>query len=314
MLHAGEDEARTENRGDDSTEGVKGLRGVEASCRAAAGAEHGDVGIGGDLEDTLAARHHEERQQEERVPACRGRGLEEQCSQRTEREANKNSSAIAQPPHQPSGWKRHQEVATEERRLNQRRLEVAQVERLLEVGNQDVVEVDADRPEEEERRDQDERHEIPAFGKRRTTIGHRNSGQQEDAEGSGQGAIEVDVAAINIEVLAGDVSCAWREEEARHRRDLLGQRHPVSQGDVREDFGLFGGGIGEAVEPLPVERRHHFGRDDGVDANAAGQQLDGPLTGEREDGTLGRGVAGGVALAGNGGLAGDVEDRAVRAS
>ena len=55
-------------------------------------------------------------------------------------------------------------------------------------------------------------------------------------------------------------------------------------------------GSGNPLSHCSIERRHHLGRHDGVDANAGRQQFDGPFAREREDAALGRRISGRAAL------------------
>src|SRR5260370_39119773 len=73
-----------------------------------------------------------------------------------------------------------------------------------------------------------------------------------------QSSIEVHVAAIHEHMLAGYVRGAGREQEYYHCRDLVGRGHSFLQRKLGQDGLKLLFGIGECVEPLPVERRHNL--------------------------------------------------------
>src|SRR5579884_1564761 len=66
-----------------------------------------------------------------------------------------------------------QEISAEERHLNERRLKVVERESGAEAGNQNVVQIHAERPQEEERRDQNEGNKEASFGERRVRVHRR---------------------------------------------------------------------------------------------------------------------------------------------
>ena len=172
MFDARENEARSQHRRDDGADRVERLRDIQASRCGSRRSEHGHVRIRGHLEHTLTARQHEQRRQEEWVPARRRCRLKQQRPQRAQAKADQYSTPISKPAHQPACRQRHDEISTEERGLDQRRLKVTQVERLFQVRNEHVVEVDTERPQKEERRDQHERNDVAALRQWRTAIGH----------------------------------------------------------------------------------------------------------------------------------------------
>ena len=133
--------------------------------------ERRHVRVGADLEKALATREHEERAQEQRVRAHGRRRDEQRRAYGAHEKAGDDASTITGPPHDPARRQRRQKVPAEERRLDERRPEIREAEELLEMRNQDVVEVDAERPQKEQARDEDERqHEAP-LGERRARIG-----------------------------------------------------------------------------------------------------------------------------------------------
>ena len=81
--------------------------------------------------------------------------------------------------------------------------------------------------------------------------------------------------------------------------------------NFRKDGTEFFLGIRKRGQPLPVERGHHFGRQNGIDANVVRQQFRGPFPGERHDRAFRRRVAGSAALSGDRGLRSDIDDRSL---
>ena len=165
VLDAAQDERRADDRRDHRTQRVEGLRGIQPPRRRLRRAERRHVRVGADFEEALPAGHHEERAQEQadtRGPTAAGMNSAAPAAQTSE--PGHDAAAVPDAPHEPAGRQGRQEVAAEERRLNQRRLKVRQAEQLLEVRNEDVVEVDAQRPQEEEGRDEDERQDVASLG------------------------------------------------------------------------------------------------------------------------------------------------------
>src|SRR5215510_10654254 len=110
---------------------------------------------------------------------------------------------------------------------------------------------------------------------------------------SRQRAVEMDVAAVDENVLAGDVAGLRRNQEQHHGRDFLGLRHALAERNFRNDVLELLFGIGKRAEPPLVERSHDFGGNERVDAHAVGKQFAGPVAHEGEDRTFRGSVAGG---------------------
>lgn len=122
----------------------------------------------------------------------------------------------------------------------------------------------------------------------------------------------MDIATVDDQVLAGGVcGLGGRKQEDSSRGDFRRQRHAMAEGNLVRDVLQFGVGIPEGIEPASVEGRHDFSRKHGVDADVVGEQLRGPLAGQRELRTFARGIAGGVALTGERNLGADVHDGAL---
>src|ERR1700683_2018201 len=90
-----------------------------------------DVRIGGDFQNALAAGHHKQREQEKSVSPNRSGGDEQDRTNSARSQANQNAFSIADALHQPSRRERRQEISAKKSSLNQRRLEIAEVESLL---------------------------------------------------------------------------------------------------------------------------------------------------------------------------------------
>src|SRR5689334_23076264 len=148
----------------DVPDAIKGLREIQAPLAAFRRAENCRVGIGGNLQETLAASQHERRKQEQSVNAERAGGDKEEGARGAEKKAAENSALVANAFHQAAGDDGRKKVAAEEGNLNEGGLKVAQAKRGFEVGNENVVEVDAEGPEEKETRDQDKGENIFSFG------------------------------------------------------------------------------------------------------------------------------------------------------
>src|SRR5690348_14707233 len=96
-------------------------------------------------------------------------------------------------------------------------------------------------------------------------------------------AIKVRISTIYKDVLTCHVSSSRREQEDRHRCNLLGQRHAFTKRDLSHNSLQFLFRIWERVQPLAIERSHDFGWDDGVYANFIRQQLSGPFAREGQN-------------------------------
>src|SRR6185437_3520941 len=146
----------------DRAQRVEGLSEVEPPLGALGRAEHGDEGVGGSLEKREAARDHEERKEEEAIRAQVGGRVEEKGAQREERQPDDDARLVPVAAHEEPRGDREQEVAEIKRGLHQTGLEVRELERLLELADQDIVEIVGDPPEEKETDDEHERQDALA--------------------------------------------------------------------------------------------------------------------------------------------------------
>lgn len=87
----------------------------------------------------------------------------------------------------------------------------------------------------------------------------------------------MDVAAVDVEELAGGVAGAIGEEERNSVGDFVGSGHAMAEGDAAFDVRAGGGWLGLRREPGFVHGSPAFGNDDGVHANGIFGQLDGPF-------------------------------------
>src|SRR5919108_1021066 len=139
--------------------------------------------------------------------------------------------------------------------------------------NEDVVQIDAESPEEEKTRDEDKRQNVFSFGERSGLRGHvsslclypvcpyfvptkeakngflasarkqrgrvRNDNQRPPQKNGDvrsplrQRAIEMHVTAVNENMLAGDVAGLRRNQEQDHGGDFFGLRHALAKRDFR---------------------------------------------------------------------------------
>src|SRR5690348_1999065 len=127
-----------------------------------------------------------------------------------------------------------------------------------------------------------------------------------------QSAIEMDVAAVNENMLASNVAGLRRNEKQNHGGDFFGLRHALAEWNFGDDMLQFFLRIGKRAEPPLVKWRHDFGGDNGVDAHAVREQFASPVSREREDRAFGGSVTRSFALASHGDLRGDVDNAALR--
>jgi len=115
--------------------------------------------------------------------------------------------------------------------------------------------------------------------------------------GLSQRPVQMHVAAIDNQVLAGGVAgLRGREQKHRRRRDLRRQRHPMSERYLVGDFLELCFRIAEGLEPAAVKRSHDFCGKHCVDADVVRKQFRGPFASERKLRTFGRGISGCSAL------------------
>src|SRR6266699_4406048 len=71
-----------------------------------------------------------------------------------------------------------------------------------------------------------------------------------------QRAVQVHVAAVHKNMLAGDVTGAAGNEKYYHRGDLVGRGHSLFQRNLGKDGFEFFVGIWKGIEPLAIKRCH----------------------------------------------------------
>src|SRR5580700_1628543 len=94
----------------------------------------------------------------------------------------------------------------------------------------------------------------------------------------GQSAIEMSIAAVNEHVLPGDMRGLRRNEKQHHGGDFVWLSHALAQRYLRNDVRQLLLRIRKCADPLLVERRNHFGGNQGIHANSAGKELRGPIS------------------------------------
>src|ERR1700732_2427105 len=100
-------------------------------------------------------------------------------------------------------------------------------------------------------------------------------------------------------MLTGDMAGFTGDEKYDHGSDFFGSGHSLSQWHPGDDGFQLLFRIGELAEPLLIERRHNFGGNDSIHADAVRQKLHGPLTSHGEDRALGSDIARSPSLAGD---------------
>ncbi|EQB06261.1 hypothetical protein V475_06650 [Sphingobium baderi LL03] len=130
------------------------LREGQAAMRALRRSQIGDQRICGNLQYSDTARQYEERGQEHAESRAGGGGNEEQASCRHRPQPQHDAAPITEPRDERSGGQGNDCIGREKGELRQHRLRIAELEKLLELGNQDIVEAGDAAPEEEQRDDQ----------------------------------------------------------------------------------------------------------------------------------------------------------------
>jgi len=125
------------------------------------------------------------------------------------------------------------------------------------------------------------------------------------------GAVEVGVAAIHINELAGGVAAARGGEEHDGVGHFLWSGHAMAEGDELLDGGAGAGGVVEGIKPSLILGCDAFGGEHAVHTDMVRRERDGPFAGESVHGTLSGGVSGGLALTGGGDFGADVDDGAL---
>ena len=130
---------------------------------------------------------------------------------------------------------------------------------------------------------------------------------------SGEGAVEVGVAAIDDDALAGGVGAlCGRQQEDGHGGNFRGLGEAMAEGNAARYFVHGSLRVGAGGNPALVEGSHDFGGKHGVGADVVGGELGGPFAGEGELGAFRGGVRGGSTLAGERDFGADVDDGALR--
>src|SRR5216683_6321741 len=87
-------------------------------------------------------------------------------------------------------------------------------------------------------------------------------------------------------MLTGDMARFTGDEKYHRSSDFFGCGHSPSQWNPCDDRFQLLFRIGERAQPLLIERRHNFGGNDSIHADAVRQKLHGPLTSHGEDRAL----------------------------
>src|SRR5882724_389081 len=207
----GENKRSTEKRRDDGADGVERLGEIEAAHGGFGRAEDGDVGIGSDFQERLAASHEEKRAEEKIVNACLCRRDEKQRTGGAKKQSTKDSAFVADAAHEPAGRECREKVAAEKCCLNERRLKIVEGERFFEVWDKNIVEIDAEGPQEKKAGDQEKWNCVAAVGERRGGRLHHLFFLRRSVS-----AIEVDVTAVDEKMLAGDVRGLTGNQKENH--------------------------------------------------------------------------------------------------
>jgi len=96
----------------------------------------------------MAASHQEKRAEKKIVDACLCRRDKKQRTGGAKKQSAKNSALVADAAHEPAGRECREKVAAEKCCLNERRLKIVEGKCFLEWGDEDVVQIDAERPQE----------------------------------------------------------------------------------------------------------------------------------------------------------------------
>ncbi len=153
-IDAGEDEVAADHHAGDRAQRVEGLGQVQPPRRALGRPQHGHQRIGRGFEEGEAAGDHEQRAQEEAVDPRLGRGEEQQRAHAVKHQPQHHRRLVAPTLCEGRRGEGEDEVAEIEGRLDQAGLEVAERERLAEMGDQHVVEIVRHAPQEEQADDQ----------------------------------------------------------------------------------------------------------------------------------------------------------------
>src|SRR5262249_1461054 len=156
-----------------------------------------------------------------------------------------------------------QKVTAEKSRLEEGRLQIVQVENLLEMRNENIVEIDPECPQKKER-------------------GHKNEWRNVTVLGKGGGGchslrqrpVKVHISAIHKQMLAGDVWGAAGKQKYYHRCDFIRCGHALFEWNFCEDRLELLVWVGKSIEPLAIQRSHNLRRHDCIHTNSIIQQFD----------------------------------------
>lgn len=253
----GEDERSDNQYRHDGAHGVERLREIQPPLAAFRRAENRRVGIRRNFEEALPASQHERGKQEQSVNAERACRDEKERSSGAETQAGENAALVTDALHQAPSDNGRKTITAKERNLNEGGLKVAQAERGFEMRNENVVQIDAEGPQEKQTGNQDEGQNVFSFRERRVLRGQvflrllfgrgkicraviprprlsrpRNLLLPRDGDVKSplrQSAVEMHVAAVHQHVLARDVARLRRNEKENHGRDFFGLRHSLPQ-------------------------------------------------------------------------------------
>ncbi len=129
---------------------VERLRKVQAPRRAIGRTEDGHQRVGRGFQECQAAGDHEQRQQEQPVGVHLRSRIEQEGAAGVQQQAQHHRGLVAVAAHEHRRRHGKHEIAHVERALHQPGLQIGQLERLLELLDQDVVEVVGHAPQKEQ--------------------------------------------------------------------------------------------------------------------------------------------------------------------
>src|SRR5262249_14783948 len=166
VFNSGENESRADEWSGHGSNGIERLSKVKPPLRTFVGPQDGHVRIGAHLQERLAASHDEERKKKKSIDPRGSRRKKQERAGGADQQPNQESSAVADLLHEPSGRQCRKKIPAEERRLDEGRLKIIESQSLLQMWNQDVIQVDTQRPKEEQTGDQNKRHNVASLGDR----------------------------------------------------------------------------------------------------------------------------------------------------
>ena len=163
----GVEEHATDYRTKGPTEAVERLGKIDAGGGIALVAEDRGIGIGDRLKECQSHGNQTDTQQKSPELLDMGRGDKPEAADRDQQKSDDDPPAITELLGHPPSGERDQKISEVVGELNPGRLRTVQMKQVLEVLVHGIDHGVAERPEEKERGDQDERQEI-AFTIRRT--------------------------------------------------------------------------------------------------------------------------------------------------